>query len=481
MPDKVVVTKSKLDDLAVMVAAKSGEGLPLTVDGMTEAVKSINTLYQEKTVTPTEGTQVVVPDEPDTISTGDFSQSGVPTYNTPTTTGYYTFPMDLSAIEAGKSYHVTGSGHYTSSGLLQRDYTVDDDWIAGDPIPTTLQTVSITWSPSGLTVTMPTEHRQPDLNIRFSGNLSFVAKEGGYAALSKVTVNPIPSSYIASGTLDITENGTDINVAKYEKVNVSVLPQSGTMYLMMNGDWDTEPTLDVFDYEKVSVNGSPVGDGCSRIWIEKADPDNLYVSLMFHSMGSRQDYIDWGDGAKEYSLYSGDRSFSHTYASTGKYCISIGPTNGSTYYPYFYVFTKALQLEILAAEFNDVELQNCSLYHEDGCPIKRVSIYSWDETISRSIEVQKFRNCKNLKRITIPSNIVAIEDASFQGASSLSEIHFKSTTPPQLSTLNNVFDGLPSDFVAYVPYSADHSVLQAYQQASTWAKYVSHLAEEPES
>ncbi len=227
MPDKVVVTKSKLDGLAEVVAAKSGEGLPLTVDGMTEAVKSINTLYQEKTVTPTEETQVVVPDEPDTISTGDFSQSGAPTYNTPTTTGYYTFPMDLSDIESGKSYHVTGNGKYSlSNSQSYTDYTIDDDWVAGDPIPTVglPSTMSIMWSSSGLTVTMPTNYNTSDRNISFSGNLSFVAKEGGYGALSKVTVNPIPSQYVVpTGTMSITENGTGIDVTNYKNVDVDVV------------------------------------------------------------------------------------------------------------------------------------------------------------------------------------------------------------------------------------------------------------------
>ena len=227
MPDKVVITKSKLDGLAEVVAAKSGEGLPLTVDGMTEAVKSINTLYQEKTVTPTEGTQVVVPDEPDTIDTGDFSQSGAPTYNTPTTTGYYTFPMDLSDIESGKSYHVTGNGKYMlSNSQSYTNYTIDDDWVAGDPIPTVglPSTMSIMWSSSGLTVTMPTKYNASDRNISFSGNLSFVAKEGGYGALSKVTVNPIPSQYVVpTGTMSITENGTGIDVTNYKNVDVDVV------------------------------------------------------------------------------------------------------------------------------------------------------------------------------------------------------------------------------------------------------------------
>lgn len=42
MPDKVKITKTKLDNLANAVAAKSGQPVLLTVDQMTDAVLGIN-------------------------------------------------------------------------------------------------------------------------------------------------------------------------------------------------------------------------------------------------------------------------------------------------------------------------------------------------------------------------------------------------------------------------------------------------------
>lgn len=93
MPNKVVVTKNKLDDLANIIAAKSEQPIPMSVDGMTEAVKSINTLYQEKTVTPTEGTQVVTADSLPIIATGD-----IDTYLT-----NFTF-----TVESGRKYSISG-------------------------------------------------------------------------------------------------------------------------------------------------------------------------------------------------------------------------------------------------------------------------------------------------------------------------------------------------------------------------------------
>lgn len=63
MPDKVSVTKSKLDDLANAIGSKSEKGIPLTIDEMVDAVLSIETpMTQEKTVSPSLTQQVVTPD-----------------------------------------------------------------------------------------------------------------------------------------------------------------------------------------------------------------------------------------------------------------------------------------------------------------------------------------------------------------------------------------------------------------------------------
>ena len=81
-----------------------------------------------------------------------------------------------------------------------------------------------------------------------------VTADTGYTALSKVTVNPIPSNYIdPSGTKTITSNGThDVNA--YEKVSVNVpipdgyIKPSGSKSITANG------THDVTEYASVNVN-----------------------------------------------------------------------------------------------------------------------------------------------------------------------------------------------------------------------------------
>lgn len=61
---KVSITRSKLDALANTISTKSGAALPLTLDQMDAAVRSISGggVTQAKTVTPTTARQVVVAD-----------------------------------------------------------------------------------------------------------------------------------------------------------------------------------------------------------------------------------------------------------------------------------------------------------------------------------------------------------------------------------------------------------------------------------
>ena len=86
------------------------------------------------------------------------------------------------------------------------------------------------------------------------------------------------------------------------------------------------------------------------------------------------------------------------------------------------------------------------------------------------------RECTTLEKLVTPSTVTEIKDYAMS-ASMIKEWHIKATSPPTIANAR----GLPSlsgYCTIYVPYSADHSVLTAYQTASTWSSYSQYMVEE---
>lgn len=94
-----------------------------------------------------------------------------------------------------------------------------------------------------------------------------------------------------------------------------------------------------------------------------------------------------------------------------------------------------------------------------------------------SIGNSAFYNCCSFFSITIPSNVTSIGNSVFYNCSGVSEYHILPETVPTLGT--TAFNSISSDCVIYVPYSADHSILNAYQTATNWSTYSSYMQEEP--
>jgi hypothetical protein len=89
-----------------------------------------------------------------------------------------------------------------------------------------------------------------------------------------------------------------------------------------------------------------------------------------------------------------------------------------------------------------------------------------------SITVAEFSYCVSIKRVTIPASVASIGINAFIYCSSLSEVHTLATTPPALGT--NAFNGLPSDFIIYVPVWYGDT----YKAAEGWSTYADHILEE---
>lgn len=83
-----------------------------------------------------------------------------------------------------------------------------------------------------------------------------------------------------------------------------------------------------------------------------------------------------------------------------------------------------------------------------------------------SIGSGAFASCYALTSLTIPSSVTSISSQAFADTG-LRELHFRPTTPPTVSN-SNAFRNLANACLIYVPYSEDHSILEAYQSASNY-------------
>lgn len=79
--------------------------------------------------------------------------------------------------------------------------------------------------------------------------------------------------------------------------------------------------------------------------------------------------------------------------------------------------------------------------------------------------------------VFIPSTVISIANGGINYCYGTKEVHVKATTPPTLGGTTAI-GYLPSDCVIYVPYSADHSILNAYKTATNWSTYASQMQEE---
>ena len=90
-----------------------------------------------------------------------------------------------------------------------------------------------------------------------------------------------------------------------------------------------------------------------------------------------------------------------------------------------------------------------------------------------SIRTSAFYDCYSLTSLTIPVSVTSIGGCAFYDCYGMAEYHLKPTTPPTLSHID-AFSGISRDCIIYVPQGS----LNAYQTATNWATYASHMQEE---
>lgn len=86
-----------------------------------------------------------------------------------------------------------------------------------------------------------------------------------------------------------------------------------------------------------------------------------------------------------------------------------------------------------------------------------------------------FYNMTTLQSVSIGPNCTNIAAYTFRGCTALTTFVIKATTPPTIGT--GLFQSTHAALKIYVPYSADHSILAAYQAATNWSAYASQIYE----
>lgn len=378
-------------------------------------------------------------------------------------TGSATTPA--TTITANPSISVSSSGLITAS--VSGSKSVTPTVSAGYVSSGTAGTVSVSGSNTeqlstqGATTITPTTSSQ-------------TAVAAGKYTTGAVTVGAIPSEYIIpAGSLEITENGEGIDVSQYAEVDVAVPGQIPTGVKYIWTDYDLSDQIDISGYQYVSIDGSPVHDGTTRIWLSVEDNDTVSIKV---TAGG----VDWGDGYQDTITSSGYVTLTHEYATKGYYLVIILPMGTAN--KFANLASDAFAGEDTINKVKSIELDYTDLFNQavqtsvaaGSASLLSVTFYA--NTLSGYV----VQNCTSLRRVVIGEAVTIINGYSnFSGCSSLRQIYIKPTNPPTLNATSS-FSGIPSDCVFYVPYSADHSILAAYQSATNWSTFASHMQEEPQ-
>lgn len=85
-----------------------------------------------------------------------------------------------------------------------------------------------------------------------------------------------------------------------------------------------------------------------------------------------------------------------------------------------------------------------------------------------------------VKKLYIPSTVTAISGiTTFAYNPDLIEVHLRPINPPTLAN-SGAFRDRNANCIFYVPYSEDHSILEAYKTATNWSSFADYFQEEPQ-
>ena len=282
--------------------------------------------------------------------------------------------------------------------------------------------------------------------------------------------------------------------------------ENQTKTLTTGGTW-MEGDLTLTD---VSGGGGgddfPLHDGDSHVWMD-LDQDYIDyigdVQIWFYQNKSNGVEITWGDGSPvETVAGSGEKSPTHTYASAGSYRIDLHVVDGTMNFGHS---TETIVGRFLASSTKTYALNACVKYCETGADVTGiiagaqagVKRFDCSQSVLITGGFPSFQNCHDLMELILPPNItiqggmynlqnlyslreltipvgVTQVPQRLEGTNSLMRLILLPTTPP---TLDGARLQTKTGMQIIVPYSEDHSILTAYQNATNWSTYASYMVE----
>lgn len=422
-----------------------------------------------KSVTPTVSAGYV-----SSGTAGTVSVSGSNTKQLSTQAGITITPTESEQTAVASGKFTTGavkvgaiSSTYVGSGITQRDST--DLTASGATVtaPAGYYATEASKSVASGTAGTPTATKGTVSNHSISVTPS-VTNATGYITGSTIsgTAVTVDVTELESGTKSITENGTGISVSGYSAVDVDVPSQVPTETLYIWTDRDGIGAWNVASYAKCSVNGAPVKDGHSHVWVNVQSGETIYIKVSGLS-------ISWGDGAS--TTWPGGSSYidqSHTYSAGGYYHIELSKytssANGRFAATTFASNSNMSSIKSIEVNYSENNTnRNTNQTQCDGC----TGIITGSAFVD-SITNYAFGGCTSLKNFVVGDMVQTILDNAFNGCVTLENIYLLPQTPPTLSSVG-AFTNVPSSCKFIVP----EGCLSAYQGATNWSNFSSQMIE----
>lgn len=286
-----------------------------------------------------------------------------------------------------------------------------------------------------------------------------------------------------TGTIEITENGTGIDVAQYAYADVNVsggggvedkevrlldydgtvlhsytpaefaalsaLPENPSHTGLTAQGWNwtlSDAKTYVSNHGYLDIGQSYItDDGSTRLYISLPTGCSKNVILYLNcSLGST---IKWGDGEETETTSSGMVQYTHSYAQTGNYCISISGTSlaFSSSYNVFYG-NKYMATCLYKIEFGSNVTQIANYAFSAMSFLRHITLHkdmtSWSDA--------SITGCKRLECVVIPYGMTTLSPLGNNGLTKISVPNSITTVPTGVLANNSLIRLLLPDSVTSI-------------------------------